>query len=171
MGREVKRVPLEFDWPQNERWWGYTYGYTIQKRLEELGEPKLSCGTCHGTGKVAWRTHDWSGPDDGGKYYCPHCEGEKTPFFPHIDPPEGEGWQMWETTSEGSPISPVFETPEQLAKWLADTGASTFGPMTTTYEAWLGMIEGIGHSLAGVVFNTATGEAKSGVDAAAGVKR
>ena len=54
--------------------------------------------------------------------------------------PKGDGWQMWETTTEGSPISPVFETPELLARWLADTGASTFGSSTGTYEQWLGMI-------------------------------
>jgi len=47
---------------------------------------------------------------------------------------------MWETTSEGSPISPVFESPEKLARWLADTGASAFGSQTATYEEWLSMI-------------------------------
>lgn len=53
--------------------------------------------------------------------------------------PEGTatGWCMYETTSEGTPISPVFETPEALARWLADTGASSFGHMTATYEQWL----------------------------------
>jgi hypothetical protein len=54
--------------------------------------------------------------------------------------PKGEGWQMWEDTSEGSPISPVFETPEELAQWLTDTKASSFGDMSATYEEWLNMI-------------------------------
>ena len=49
---------------------------------------------------------------------------------------------MWETTSEGSPISPVFETPEELARWLADTNASAFGREGASYESWLGMIRG-----------------------------
>ncbi|NUL09054.1 hypothetical protein [Streptomyces lunaelactis] len=35
------------------------------------------------------------------------------------EPPEGEGWQLWETVSEGSPISPVFANPERLAEWMA----------------------------------------------------
>lgn len=34
------------------------------------------------------------------------------------EPPEGEGWQVWETVSEGSPISPVFATREGLVQWL-----------------------------------------------------
>lgn len=55
--------------------------------------------------------------------------------------PEGTatGWCMYETTSEGTPISPVFETPEDLARWLADNGASAFGSSTATYEQWLSM--------------------------------
>jgi hypothetical protein len=38
-------------------------------------------------------------------------------------PPEGEGWQLWETVSEGSPVSPVFATPEELATWMSDDQA------------------------------------------------
>ena len=36
-----------------------------------------------------------------------------------IEPPKGVGYQCWETTSEGSPISPVFKTPVELYNWLA----------------------------------------------------
>lgn len=39
------------------------------------------------------------------------------------EPPKGEGWQLWETVSEGSPISPVFETAEGLAQWLTTPDA------------------------------------------------
>jgi hypothetical protein len=39
------------------------------------------------------------------------------------EPPEGEGWQMWETVSEGSPVSPVFETPDGLVDWLCSPAA------------------------------------------------
>lgn len=85
MGREVKRVPMDFPWEIGEVWKGYL--------ADEIYEP-----------------------------------------------PTGEGWQMWETTSEGSPMSPVFKTPEELAHWLADTNASAFGSLTATYEQWLSMI-------------------------------
>lgn len=44
---------------------------------------------------------------------------------------------MYEDTTEGTPISPAFETPELLARWLADTGASAFGGSPATYEQWL----------------------------------
>ena len=56
------------------------------------------------------------------------------------------GWQVWETTSEGSPISPVCESPEALARWLAANDASAHGDRTATYEQWLGFIVGSGRS-------------------------
>lgn len=133
MGREVKRVPLGFNWPVNKVWWGY----------ELEGVP---CLTCRGRGWISYRpfpeNYDgWDGKrSDGDGYWCPHCEGERIAFSESIEVPVGDGWQMWETTSDGSPISPVFETPESLARWLADTGASVFGDLTATYEEWLATI-------------------------------
>lgn len=49
---------------------------------------------------------------------------------------------MYENTSEGTPISPAFETPEELAHWLADNGASAFGSETASYESWLRICRG-----------------------------
>ncbi|MFB7896122.1 hypothetical protein ACFC1B_07305 [Streptomyces xiamenensis] len=36
-----------------------------------------------------------------------------------IHPPKGEGWQLWETVSEGSPFSPVFPSADDLAAWMS----------------------------------------------------
>lgn len=36
-----------------------------------------------------------------------------------VEPPTGEGYQCWETVTEGSPISPVFKTLVELCEWLA----------------------------------------------------
>lgn len=81
---------------------------------------------------------------------CPICKGEGT--LPHpdeaikklheewreYDPPAGAGYQLWETCSEGSPISPVFVTAEELADWCAEN-ATIFGPEKTSRENWLKM--------------------------------
>lgn len=56
-------------------------------------------------------------------------------------------FMMYEDTSEGTPISPAFATAEELARWLADTGASAFGDQTASYDAWLATIKrGFAHS-------------------------
>lgn len=65
---------------------------------------------------------------------------EVSDYMPDWPPERRTHYQMYETTSEGTPISPIAATPECLAKWLADNGASAFGDMTATYDEWLGMI-------------------------------
>lgn len=131
MGREVKRVRLDFDWPIGRIWPGYMGGICTEDIRYILGLSEEAdvdtdelCVVCRRAGKLA------------GIKFKPHgCPNWQ------IDPPEGEGWQMWETCTEGSPMSPVFKTPEELARWLADNNASAFGNLTATYEQWLGMIK------------------------------
>jgi len=114
---------------------------------ERLGIEKR-CAVCSGEGAI-WRDAEQA---------AAHDAWEPTP------PPTGEGWQMWETTSEGSPISPVFSTTEALARWLSETGASAFGGQPATYDEWLNMIEGAGMAMSMV---SRGGEIVSGVEALA----
>lgn len=273
MGRELKRVPLDFDWPLNKTWAGY---------LNDLGDVATKCQSCGGTGCSPWArtltnkwygnepfrpedngsvpmtpdtpkvrafaerqierspefygrgedairreakrladlwngqwshhlnpadvaalleagrlidfTHDWTrdggwkpksppvvptpeqvnawsigglGHDsvnqwacvkaaclrDGVPLLCAVCDGagERWPSpeakaaseaWERTEPPAGAGYQIWETVSEGSPISPVFATARGLAehmagtRWGADRGSSV--------ETWLAFIEGPG---------------------------
>jgi len=76
-------------------------------------------------------------------------------------PPAGEGYQIWETVSEGSPISPVFSDPRILAEWMANS--PTWGaaePMSA--DRWLEWIVGPGWSPSGMMIN---GVYKDGVAA------
>ncbi|WP_141747603.1 hypothetical protein [Streptomyces nanshensis] len=68
---------------------------------------------------------------EGFNEVCPTCQGhstlEKYPgqraeaeAWEATGPPEGEGWQLWETVTEGSPISPVFASADALADWMSD---------------------------------------------------
>lgn len=87
--------------------------------------------------------------------HCPTCDGHgsvevyqgqraEQEAWEEIEPPAGEGWQLWETVSEGSPISPVFDSPEGLAKWMSSP-AYTWGSSTPmAYDSALRFITGDG---------------------------
>lgn len=62
-------------------------------------------------------------------------------FMPTWSEDELTHLMMYETTTEGTPISPAFETGRELARWLADNKASVFGSATAPYEDWLRWIE------------------------------
>ena len=111
MSRVLKRVPLDFDWPLNKVWYGYF--------INQCAYPYADCDDCkHYARLKGLKFKDHGCPDFG------------------FDPPSGDGYQLWETTSEGSPISPVFETLEELAKWCED-GATIFGSEKLSYDEWL----------------------------------
>jgi hypothetical protein len=74
---------------------------------------------------------EWDGPRPDPKNYMPAWkEEEKTHYM------------MYEDTSEGTPISPAFSTPEELARWLVDNNASSFAKNTSDYESWLAVAKG-----------------------------
>lgn len=92
---------------------------------------------------------------------CPMCKGTGNYFhseearrkyatWRRREPPKGVGYQLWETTTEGSPISPVFKTPELLANWLA---SNSTGRTPGLREDWLRFIRGPGWAPTFVVEN------------------
>jgi hypothetical protein len=52
------------------------------------------------------------------------------------EPPAGPGWQLWETVTEGSPISPVFVHRESLVEHLVMNGYSKKAAETFTKQGW-----------------------------------
>jgi hypothetical protein len=72
--------------------------------------------------------------------YAQNPEGGMPPdpadYMPEI--PEGAtvGVQLYETTSEGTPASPVFPTLVELAAWC-ETGADVVAGQRWTREQWL----------------------------------
>lgn len=102
------------------------------------------CDICKGHGEI------WPSKEDEDLY-----EG-----WEKEEPPEGNGFQIWETVSEGSPISPVFSTAEDLAKHMATT--SWGADKGTPFETWLQFIKGPGWSPSMICIG---GEVKNGVEA------
>lgn len=89
----------------------------------------------------------------GVAYYCSACDGEGSVWdseqarldyeqWTPQEPPAGPAYQLWETVSEGSPVSPPFERAEDLARWLAASdGGRDSG---VSYSKWLAFIYGPG---------------------------
>lgn len=159
MSREVRRVPADWKHP--------THPNGNKRPLMQPGKPIADLQREWREQEAAWiaGTHEdqqrypeyvgtpfteWAGE-------CP----DPADYMPHFPPEERTHWQMYEATSEGTPISPVMETPEALARWLADVRASAFGDMTATYMEWLHMIVGPGWAPSGI-YSPGTGLA-SGV--------
>ena len=100
---------------------GINRGYLIEFRCERLGIP-MACPTCKGRCVIA-DDAEWEAEERAAEAWEP------------AEPPLDEGWQLWETTSEGSPQSPVFASAEELADWCA-ANADPFAGMEWTRDQW-----------------------------------
>ena len=138
MGREVRMVPPDWEHPKKDnvrdrRGGNYKplFGRSYAKEAREWLDNVIAWenGTDpdaaeHKAAHPYW--WEWDGGSPDPEDYMPDWPAEQRTHL-----------QMYEDTTEGTPISPVFATPEELAHWLADNGASSFGDMTATYEQWL----------------------------------
>lgn len=80
---------------------------------------------------------------------CAHCHGsgahdpeelKRAEAWEPIEPPKGDGYQLWEDCSEGSPVSPVFTTLDDLCAY-AEVHCTTFGSSKTTKAHWKQMLQ------------------------------
>jgi len=197
MGREIKRVPLDFDWELDKTWEGFlnphyrdcpdcesgsTASADVLDQLvrllllageqscappQHMNNPNLifphpylkaiGISSKHQLGdtlhevttglagrppsspfghvscdswaakkailKAAGLDEKWGWcPNCGGDDLHPDCK-EAYEAWEETPVPEGEGWQLWETVSEGSPVSPVFVSPEKLIDWMCSPDA------------------------------------------------
>jgi hypothetical protein len=190
MGREIRRVPLDFNWPLHKVWQGFLNPYFskclrcsgtgstlgsrwLDKWLGEF-EKAVCCYPMEGKSWVGIQakelqelfcalsgvkiddTHfrtmatysirekllEIAGLPGWGR--CTACDSTgidaevkaKYDAWEEEPPPEGEGWQLWETVSEGSPISPVFPTKETFVDYLVGQGYSREAAINFSESGW-----------------------------------
>jgi hypothetical protein len=80
---------------------GMNAGICVRAKAERLGY-QLTCSDCAGSGVI------WNTPEDEQLYHA----------WEETEPPAGEGYQLWDTITEGKPLSPVFPSAEALAAWM-----------------------------------------------------
>jgi hypothetical protein len=89
--------------------------------------------------KAAGLSEDWG--------TCQTCHGHAihpddiaaSEAWEETEPPQGPGYQLWGTTSEGEPMSPVFNNLNDLCTWC-EYNATTFADATATAEEWKSML-------------------------------
>lgn len=131
--REVKRVPMDFNYPLNTVWHGFLFqrDYCLSDSRDKGRD--VICTRCKAMADAL-----------GVKRYADTlCPMWKEYFKPVDDvmkqlcePPVGEGYQCWETTSEGSPVSPVFETFEALCEWCAEH-LTLYASQKASKDVWM----------------------------------
>lgn len=105
MSREVRPVALDWEHPREPG--TYSDGRPRYRPLfsrEDLRN-RLEWNASHPD------SEDAREPIDLADYMPEMAEG--TPY----------GWQMYETVTEGTPVSPVFRTKDELAAWLSSAAA------------------------------------------------
>jgi hypothetical protein len=142
MGREVRMVSADWQHPKDDK--GHYIPLHEAKFAQRLAEWELHNSKWNeglrDDYKGGWQPigdmtsasyEEWDGPKPVEEDYMPTFpEGTAT----HL--------MMYETCSEGTPISPAFSTPEKLAQWLVENGASAFAGQTADYESWLRVCKG-----------------------------
>lgn len=126
MGREIRRVPKDWDHPSDEKrggfvplidkdyesacreWWDEAVKWHTAPD-EELEDYEAKARAEYRESGSASRWYwEWSGspPDNPSCYRPAWTDGERTHY------------QIYENVSEGTPCSPVFETLDEMIAWM-----------------------------------------------------
>ncbi len=130
MGREVRMVPPEWEHPKKHGQYVPLlagYSHAVQERVKFRERDDLT----YTEEDLTYTEEDYFGS----------AEVDPSEYMPEWAADVATHYRMYETCSEGTPISPPFATPEELARWLANTNASAFGNMGASYEGWLATIK------------------------------
>ena len=137
MGREIRRVPPDWQHPKTDRYRDDRYQPLYDKDFPTAARKWLDDA-------IAWDngTHEDLVRDPTMK--------ERMPFFWQWegDPPDEEyyrpAWpeesrthyQVYETVSEGTPVSPVFATEDDVVRWLVAQGHSESAARKFVQVGW-----------------------------------
>ncbi len=129
MGREIRRVIPHWQHPEKD------YPNHLMGRMEKgfrplYDEPYISAITEWIKGHQLWEAGQHPRQLDGSEYakgyrYFAEYEGDAPDheyYRPDWKPEEMTWWQVYETVSEGTPVTPAFETREELVDYLVVNG-------------------------------------------------
>jgi hypothetical protein len=143
MGREVRMVPADWQHPKDGFYANGSVRYIALFEGCDLSE-RQNDWDAEAAKWAAGEFPSYADKDDRLQTYEEWAGGrpDLADYMPAWPDAERTHYMMYEDTSEGTPISPAFATPEELARWLVDNGASSFGHSTASYESWLRVCQG-----------------------------
>lgn len=127
--------------PNHEDAKAFTEGLAGRESFPPFGHDALDrSAAARAIIKAAGLPDDWS--------TCPICNGhaihpddlEASEAWEPTEPPTGEGYQLWTTTNEGAPISPVFATMEELCEYAA-ANCTVFASDRASALRWREMLD------------------------------
>lgn len=123
MGREIRRVPLNWKHPKKEPDdLHYREGSDNYQPLYDRGYNQEAKEWM--AGLLRWEAGDRTTDDTEYNYFWEY-EGwppDKKYYRPDWTEEQMNGYCLYETVSEGTPVSPVFDTLYGLAEYLAGNG-------------------------------------------------
>jgi hypothetical protein len=125
MGREVRKVPHDWQHPQRDgRYEPLLDGYEVNA-AQWLTEIKA-----------------WLRDGEQGEHFWIGNPPPNPEHYMLVGVPDGARTHLmlYETTTEGTPCGPAFATMDELCAW-AEKNATTFAHMTTTAANWKRMLD------------------------------
>lgn len=111
MGREIRRVPANWQHPK--------YTADDAPKASRVGEYKPLFEDYASALALFAKDIKEKGLQDAIE---DHGGGPRIDDYVQYDGKPADWWQVYETVSEGTPVSPAFETPDQLIEYLVANG-------------------------------------------------
>ena len=129
MGREIRRVPPGWEHPRNESGdYIPLFDDTYDNALAEWwkGREEWQAGTHEDSAEYGDRYtwEEWHGEAPRPSEYRPAFDAEPTHY------------QVYEDVSEGTPVSPVFATLDDMERWLISEGFSPKAAGRFVQDGW-----------------------------------
>ena len=143
MSSAARRVPPDWIPPQDERgqYVPLKDGAEYERRTREWDE---EAARWQEGLKRSYDANEWAPieADLQGMTYAEYAGNrpDLSHYMPQWSAAQCTNWQMYEEVTEGTPISPVFSSSEELAWWMANHEADASADTTANYYFWLSMI-------------------------------
>lgn len=120
MGREIRRVPPNWIHPVGDRGLKPLHDNSFDAEIDERIESRRKWNAGEDAARARYEAdvghpvafHEWNGGPPDPEYCRPAWPEESRTAY-----------QVYETVSEGTPVSPVFPTKDELIDWLVNVGS------------------------------------------------